>query len=321
MNLSFLTPEAILLAAGAIIPLALLLDGEQRARIVRIALGLAEPPVSARRITLASVVALPLLLGVAAAQPVLDVESGAEARQDTEVWMVLDISRSMLASRTLEDPTRFDRALAEAKRIRSGLADVPVGLASMTDRVLPHVFPSSDAGVFQAVLDRSVGIDKPPPGTFNVIATTLGVLTAFANRNLYRPEIDNRVLILFTDAESRPFSSTSVGAVFRRPPGIKTIFVRYGNSGERIFTLDGGAESGYVPVPQAPQILRDLADATGGEAFVEGDVDGVVRAVRSSIGTGETTVSEDDRREIPLAPYAVALAFLPLGLLLWRRNL
>jgi hypothetical protein len=321
MSVSLLTPEAALLAFGAFIPAVLLLDGEKRATLVRFVLGLAEPPSSHRRLLLGSIVAVAALLGFAAAQPVLDVESGAQSRQDTEVWFVLDISRSMLASTGLEEPTRFQRAIEDAKQIRTELADVPSGVASLTDRLLPHVFPTSDQGVFQAVLERSVGIDKPPPATFNVTATTLGSLTALANRNMYRREIPNRVAIVFTDAESRPFASEAVGQVFRRPPGISTVFIRYGNANERVYTLDGGAESGYTPHPDAPQILAALANATGGRAFREGQAEEVARAVRGAIGSGETEVSEDDRREIPLAPYAVAFAFLPLGLLIWRRNL
>jgi hypothetical protein len=321
MDVAFLTPEAALLAVGAIVPVALLLDGEKRAQIVRLALGLGDPPPSQRRVLVGSIVGVLVLLGLACAQPVLDVESGAESRQDTEVWFVLDTSRSMLASRTLDDPTRFDRALADARAIRTELAEVPSGIASLTDRLLPHVFPTEDAGVFHAVLERTVGIDKPPPATFNVTATTLGSLSALANRNMYTREIRHRVAIVFTDAESRPFASASLGQVFRRPPGISTVFIRYGDVGERVFTLDGGAESGYSPDPNAPRTLRLLADATGGDAFDERQVDAVAGAVRRAIGRGETQVSEDERREIPLAPYSVALAFVPLGLLLWRRNL
>jgi hypothetical protein len=321
MGLSLLTPEAGLLALGAVLPLVLLLDGEQRAALVRAALGLGAPATTSRRALGGSIVVLGALLGLAAAQPVLAVDSGTESRRDAEVWFVLDISRSMLASRGLEEPTRFDRARSEAAAIRAELAEVPAGVASLTDRVLPHLFPTSDRGVFQAVLDRAVGIDEPPPATFNVTATTLGSLTALANRNMYRREVQHRVAVVLTDAESRPFAAESVGLIFRRPPGIRPIFVRLGDARERVYTLDGGTESGYAPDPDAPRTARLLADAAGGEAFDEGQVEAVVRAVRSAIGSGETAVPLDDRREIPLAPYAVALAFVPLGLLLWRRNL
>jgi len=321
MHVALLTPEAALLAVGAIVPLALLLDGEKRAELVRLALGLGSASAGAPRVLAGSIAAIVVLLAIACAQPVIDVKSGVRSRQDTEVWFVLDTSRSMLASRSLDEPTRFARAIADAKAIRDDLREVPSGVASLTDRLLPHVFPTEDAGVFQAVLDRVLGIDKPPPATFNVTATTLGSLSALANRNMYTREVRNRIAIVFTDAESRPFASASIGEIFHRSPGVRTVFVRYGDISERVFTLDGGAESGYSPDPNAPRTLRLLADATGGEAFVEGQPRDVAAAVRRAIGRGKTEVSDDDRREIPLAPYAVALAFVPLGLLLWRRNL
>jgi hypothetical protein len=321
MSIDFLTPEAVLLAVGVLIPIVFLLDGERRADLVRFALGLGQPDARHRRLLLGGIVAVGVLLGLAAAQPVLSVKTGAESRQDAEVWFVLDTSRSMLASESLRSATRFDRAKRDALEIRRDLSDVPSGVASLTDRLLPHVFPTSDAGVFGAVIDRVVGIDRPPPASFNVTATTLGSLSALANRNFYERAVRNRVAIVFTDAESRPFSSASIGRIFRRPPGIRVVFVRYGNTSERVYTLAGGAERGYTPDPNAPTTARVLAQATGGAVFDEGSTTGVADRVRELIGSGETSVDSDDRRDIPLAPYSVALAFLPLGLVLWRRNL
>jgi hypothetical protein len=323
MSVDFLTPEAVLLAIGALIPVVLLLDGEHRADRVRVALGLGKPVSSGRRLLVGSIVAVALLLGLAAAQPVLEFRGGSESRRDAEVWFVLDSSRSMLASSTLEAPTRFDRARADAREIRTELRDVPSGVASLTDRLLPHLFPTDDAGVFDTVLDRVVGIEKPPPASFNVTATTLGALTALTNRNFYTREVEHRVVIVFTDAESQPFAADSIGRVFQRPPRVHTVFIRYGNLEERVFTLDGGTESGYRPHPEAPAVARALAGATGGEAFEEesSSTARIAGAVRAVIGSGETEVEDDDRHEVPLAPYSVALAFLPLGFLIWRRNL
>jgi hypothetical protein len=323
MTIDFLTPEAVVLAIGAFIPTVFLLDGEYRADRVRLALGLRQAGAPHRRRLAGSIVAVALLVGFAAAQPVLAVEGGAASRQDAEVWYVLDTSRSMLASTTLEAPTRFDRARDDALEIRTELRDVPSGIASLTDRVLPHLFPSDDARVFGAVLDRVVGIDKPPPVSFNVTATTLGALTALATRNYYTREIEHRVVIVFTDAESQPVAAESVGRVFRRPPGVRTMFIRYGNLRERVFTLDGGTESGYRPDPHAPATVRALAAATDGEAFEEGSASArrVADTVRGLLGSGEVELADDERREFPLAPYSIALALLPLGLLIWHRNL
>ena len=60
--------------------------------------------------------------------------------------------------------------------------------------------------------------------------------------------------------------------------------------------------------------MRDLADAVGSTT-------GVATPVRKLSGSGDTSVFSDAPRDVPLAPYSVALAFLPLGLVLWRRNL
>ena len=123
----------------------------------------------------------------------------------------------------------------------------------------------------------------------------VGSLSALANRNFYERAVTNRVAIVFTDAESRPFSSASIGRIFRRPPGIHVVFVRYGNTGERVFTLAGGAERGYTPDPNAPATARILAQATGGAVYEEGSTEGVVNTVRKMIGSGDTSVDSDDR--------------------------
>ena len=62
----------------------------------------------------------------------------------TEVVVVLDTSRSMLASASPGAPTRFERAVGFGAALRSRVGDVPFGLASFTDRVLPHLFPTLD---------------------------------------------------------------------------------------------------------------------------------------------------------------------------------
>ena len=68
MSIDFLTPEAVLLAVGALIPIVFLLDGERRADFVRFALGLGQPDARHRRLLLGSIVAVGALLGIAAAQ-------------------------------------------------------------------------------------------------------------------------------------------------------------------------------------------------------------------------------------------------------------
>jgi von Willebrand factor type A domain len=321
MDLSFLSPEAGLVALAAAVPLALLLHGERRTRRLRAALRLDPPARTQRGLLVASVVAVPALLGLGAMQPVVDRSTEHVTRTDAEIVFVVDTSRSMVASRTATSRTRLERARAGALRVRSELGQVPAGVASMTDRLLPHLFPTPDSQVFAATLERSVGIDQPPPVNWNRTATTLGALSALATRNFFSREVRRRVAIVFTDAESRAFATENVGALFRRRPAVRAIFVRVGNADERVYTAGGEVEEAYRPPPTAGTTIRALAAATGGDAFDESQLGDVVEAAKRAVGTGRTEVRGNERNKLALAPYSVALAFLPLGLLLWRRNL
>jgi hypothetical protein len=321
MNVSFLSPEAGLVAVAALLPLVLLLHGERRTRKVRAVLRLDPPARTQRGMLVASVIAVPALLGLGAMQPVVDRSTEHVTRTDAEIFFVIDVSRSMVASRTPTSRTRLERARSGALQIRSRLGQVPAGIATMTDRLLPHLFPTPDSEVFSATLERSVGIDQPPPVNWNRTATTLGALSALSTRNFFPREIERRVAIVFTDAESRAFATENVGALFRREPRVRAIFVRVGSADERVYSTGGELEEAYKPSSTAATTIRALAAATGGEAFEEDELGDVVSAAKRAVGTGRTEVRGNERNKLALAPYSVALAFLPLGLLLWRRNL
>jgi hypothetical protein len=319
--LTFLTPVAGLLALGAVLPLVLMIEGERKSSVVRAALRLPEPAQNKRRLLIAALVAVPVLLGVAAMQPIVDIEARHVTRTDAEAWFVIDTSRSMVASRTPTSPTRYERAARAALRLRSNVGTVPSGIASLTDRLLPHLFPTPDQAVFSATVRRSIGVDQPPPGTYNVTATTLGSLAALASQNYYSADAKRRIAVIFTDAESRSFPTAGVGALFRRNPPIRTIFVRIGTVDERVYTTEGAEEPGYRPVPGAGRMIRLLAAATGGKGFDEHQLDAAGKALRSAVGNGTTVIEGRQKSRIALAPYAVTLTFLPLALVLWRRNL
>jgi len=67
--------------------------------------------------------------------------------------------------------------------------------------------------------------------------------------------------------------------------------------------------------------LESLAAATGGRAFDEADLTGAERQVHTDLGSGKAEAVASERgHRLPLAPYLAAVAILPLGLLLWRRD-
>ena len=102
--------------------------------------------------------------------------------------------------------------------------------------------------------------------------------------------------------------------------GIQAVFLRFWGSGERVFT-NGEAEPQYRPQPESLAILESLAAATAGRTFDEADLTGAERQVHADLGSGKAEAVASERgHRLPLAPYLAAVAILPLGLLLWRRD-
>jgi hypothetical protein len=171
-DLIFLSPKGALIALGVVLPLAALVLVARRGGRLRAAL--AVPRASGWRLTVPTLAAAAVaaLFGVAAAQPVAEQETALEVRTDAEAYVVIDISRSMLARSGLGGTMRLARAKAAAVKLRSALPDIPVGVASLTDRVLPHLFPSADADTFRATVALSLGIEQPPPRSSLITTAT-----------------------------------------------------------------------------------------------------------------------------------------------------
>jgi hypothetical protein len=328
VSLHFLTPKGALLGLLGLLPLAAFLAVSRRATGVRQALGVPDVPESTRVAPLVAVVAVGVLLGLAAAQPLFERSSERTVRSDAEAFVVLDVTRSMLARQGVQGPMRIERAKEAAEQLRATLPDVKVGVASLTNRVLPHLFPSADEDVFRATLDKSVGVERPAPGTGFIIApgqvssrnaTVLSALAGMGTQGYFSPQARKRVVVVLTDGESPDVGADRVGSSFRRA-GIQAVYLRFWGARERVFT-NGDAEPQYRPDPQSGPILDSLAAATGGRAFDEADLAAVERQVHEDLGSGAAEAVATERgHRLPLAPYLAAVAILPLGLLLWRRD-
>ena len=162
--MTLLAPAGLLLALGVVPALALLARGERRAGRIRSLLGLLPPGRFRRGGPAVALCVAAALLALAASRPVVRETQARYVRSDAEAIFALDISRSMLAAASPSAPDRLARAKAAAETLRAAIPDVPAGVASFTDRALPNLFPTADAGVFAATVDRSVAIERPPPG-------------------------------------------------------------------------------------------------------------------------------------------------------------
>jgi hypothetical protein len=318
--MSFLTPWGALVAVLVLAPLAGFVLGERARRRVTALLRLSEPAAPSRAGVAAAVTLVAALLGLAATQPTIVRRVQQDVRSDAEAWFVLDTSLSMAASSEPGAPTRFTRARVLAERLRNELGDVPVGLASITDRAMPHLFPSADRAAFHATLWRSMGIERPPPSDgFSILITTLGSLSRIASDNFFSPSATRRLMVVFTDGETKPFVDRSLATLFRRPPGVSTIFVHVWQPDERVF-VRGVPDPLYRPVPRSGAYVRTLAAATGGDAYSEHDARAIADAARSDLGDGPTEALTHDQEQFAMAPWLAGFAFLPLSFLLWRRN-
>jgi hypothetical protein len=320
MDLVFLSPWGALVAVGVLVPLLALALVRRRAGRARRTLGLVEPGIAGLALAVSAVLAAGACFGLAAAQPVLEQTTELRTRTDVEAFVVLDVSRSMLARRGTGSPTRIDRAKAAAVVLRAALPEVRVGVASLTDRLLPHLFPSVDQDVFEATIDRSLGIEQPPPrSSFAATATQLDALRTLRTHRYFSRAALKRLVVVLTDGETQPVAGARLRALFRSPPVTDTVFVHFWHRNERVFTA-GAPEPQYRPQPSSRLVLDGLADLVSGHVYAEDDVDLAARKARELLGSGPTLVRGRQSGEIALAPYLAAAVLAPLALLLWRRD-
>ena len=322
MNLTFLTPWAALVGLLGALALWALVGAERRSRALARALGLAPRSWAGAVLPAAAVFVAAVLLALTAAQPVVARVRNGQGRLDAEALVVVDISRSMLARRRPGGLSRMERAKEIAKQVRASLPGVPVGIASLTDRVLPHMFPTTNQDAFVATLDRAVGVERPPPDrrSGRGRATALGSLRTLGTANFFRPGARKRVAIVLTDGESAPVRVGPLATGLAQG-NVTLLLVHVWSVDERIFRANGVPLPEYLADPDTPGFLESLTNAIGARVFAEDEGGDVVRAAREALGSGPTGPSGRELHSLQLAPYAVLASFVPLLFLVWRRNL
>jgi hypothetical protein len=333
--LEFLTPIGALLALAVLLPVAAGLAVAGLSNRVRRQLSLG-PPAGRSAPEWGALVAVPALLALAAAGPVLRTPVGHGVRKLTEAIFVMDVSRSMGASASRQAPTRLAQAKAAALRLRDSIPDVPAGISSLTTQLLPELFPTPDEAAFRTTLVRGLGILRPPPPAFQNIATTYDPLGALRDQGFFTPDTTDRVAILLTDGESTTFYPEEVGQRLRSstPPEVgipgpfpqklqapvKLIILRFGSAHDRIYLPDGRLDGGYRPDPGAAATVDELASDSGGSAFAGNRVGQAIADLHTALGTGPSGAVINSSKTRALAPYVALAALAPLGFVLWRRN-
>jgi hypothetical protein len=320
VTLTFLTPIGAVAAVAVVIPLVALALHERRLRRLRETLRLEQPSFRARLPSLLALASIPLLIALALTQPVLRSTRPQLVRTDAQAFYVFDISRSMLASSGPHGTTRIVRATDDALRMRTTLGEIPSGVASMTDRVLPIVFPTDDQEVYAAALAESVRIESPPPRGFERIGTLFESLDAFGGDNFFSPDMRHRVVVVFTDGESRPAYVPTIREALAGKPRTDFVIVRISRPGERIWH-GVAADRAYRTDPYAPAMIAQILRVTHGQAFNEGQLSQATAAVRRDLGSGPVVRRGETLRVISLGRWIALAALVPLAFVLWHRSL
>jgi hypothetical protein len=308
-SLTLLTPYGGFLALLAVLPLLALAAGGRRVVRARAVLRLQAPERRRAAGRAAALAAVPLLLAVAAMQPALRTRSTLRVRTDAATWVVLDTSRSMGAAASPAAPTRLDRAKRIAIAAAAALPDVPVGIATLTDRTLPDLFPTPDRAAFDSTV-QSLQLEDPPPAETNRIATSFSALSSLATGGFF-DRTPHRAVLLVTDGESRPFDASAVTSALGRGR-IVLALVRVGGGGERVWKPDGSPETAYRADPGEARAAT--AQLAGGNVF--GSADPAAAVLRRALGRGPTRAVGRGGGVRSLAPAVALLALVPVAVLL-----
>jgi hypothetical protein len=322
VHVSFVTPSGALVVLVGLVPLAVLVLGRSRLKTLCAQLGLRPPEGRSIISGAVALVVLSVLLGLAAAQPVLATHSSLPGRDDAGAFFVFDVSRSMGARMAPRAPTRLDRARQDAKNLRAMLPGLPVGVASITDRLLPHLFPSVSVNAFNATLDESLAIDRPtsslPYG--NALGTRIGALQDLELGRYFEARPTKRVAVVFTDGETLPNDLSTLPG-FLREGDIKVLFLRYWRPTERIYDDRGHLDQAYVPDLTSETTFDAAARTLSAPVLAPGQTRRAAAEVKRIVGDGPLSARQRELDSLLLTPYVLLVALVPLAFLLARRDL
>ena len=295
-SLTFLTPSAALARSSALSACRSSRRGPTRPRRAA-ALGL--PPAAVRRI-----VAVPrrgrsrsaCCSGSPPRSPSLRTTRDRLARTESQVFFVVDVSRSMRPSDGAGSATRLDRARTR-RATCAARARRPGGRRGLTDRVLPYVFPTLDGATFADTLRRSVTVESPPPQEVGTVATSFDALPA-SRRAASSPRTRSVARASSSPtARAAPFSAAGVGRALAGPRGCRLVIVHVGSARRARVRGDGRPGPSTGPDAAARATVDALAAVAGGRSSARtiGDA-AAARALAAEAGPARRGTREERGR-------------------------
>jgi Ca-activated chloride channel family protein len=249
---------------------------------------------------------------IAVAGPQTMVAPNEITTEGIAITVVVDVSSSMLAE-DFAPSNRLDVAKEQSIAFIRARSSDRIGLVAFAGEALTRVPVTVDYAVLeQAVLDLRVGeLDD---------GTAIGTAIATAANRLRRVEGKSKVMVLMTDGENnRGRIDPRTAAEAAERVGVRIYTIGIGTEGEARTPIGTGVGGRVryqtLPVRIDEELLRDIADQTGGRYFRATDAE-ALRNIFQQIDQLETTpvqttrfTQHNESYRIPLLIGLAALAF------------
>ncbi|GHT13093.1 hypothetical protein FACS1894170_08680 [Planctomycetales bacterium] len=258
------------------------------------------PNVTRRRYLSATVlVLLATVFGIVAlAGPQFGTEYEEVTRSGTDVFILLDVSRSMLAEDV--SPNRLDRAKSDILDLLNRVVGDRIGLIVFAGKPIVKVPLTTDFGFFQDVL-RSINVNSAPRG-----GTAIGDAVRKALNVMPPDNTRQQSIVLITDGddhESMPLEAAKEAA--GRNVRILTIGLGDTQDGSRIPTQDENGNRIFLKhngqevwSKVDEKTLETMAQLTGGAFVAAGTKTFDLGAIYAdSIGKLQGSDNETERRQ------------------------
>ncbi len=248
-------------------PTARFSDVGPLAPVARTRRWLAGLPVGLRSVALGSWI-------VAAAGPRLGISSSEMRSEGISIVLAVDVSSSMLAE-DFSPSNRLDVAKEQSIAFIRGRHDDRIGLVAFAAQALTQEPLTVDYAVLEQAV-RGLNVGRLEDGT------AIGTAIATAANRLRAAPGKSKVIVLLTDGENNrgqvdPRTAAAAAAAF----GIKIYTIGVGTEGQARLPIGRGADGQIryqmMPVEIDEDLLRDVAQTTGGRYFRATDAEALAR--------------------------------------------
>jgi Ca-activated chloride channel family protein len=261
-----------------------------------------------------------LALAVALARPQGGPDRDKKSSEGLDIVLILDTSRSMEARDFAIGSDRPSRLAVVKRVIEDFVTERPsdrIGMVVFGTEAFTQAPLTLDHGILLRFLDRvQIGMAGD--------ATAIGDGLATAVNRLKDIEAKSRVAILLTDGGNTAGRVDPLAAAeAAKAKGVKVYTIGVGSKGHVPVEVNGQVQSQKVDVDL--ELLKQISDATGGQAFMATDTESLVKIYATIDKLEKTRLkidSFDDYEEryatLAWASLILLLGELALGLTRWR---